>query len=166
MDPTVILFILIALALVAIVLGALKLRLPATIVAAVVIVTSLGFGILIWAGSRGTAVVGTVVAAGGIALGILAIALAWRSKEKAPVVSSDAPLSTLAIVGLVLSFVVAVAGLIVSYLGIKDTRTNHKRGYGFAVAGVVIGWVSILTTIWLLPVLSQGLLYSAGILRW
>ncbi|MFB8147201.1 DUF4190 domain-containing protein [Microbacterium sp. NPDC056003] len=166
MDPTIILFILIALALVAIVLSALKLRLPATILAAVVIAASLGFGLFIWIGSRGTAVVGTVIAAGGVTLGILAIALAWRSKEKAPVVDSGAPLSTLAIVGFILSFVVAVAGLIVSYLGIKDTRANQKRGYGLAVAGVIIGWVSILTTIWLLPVLSQWLLYSAGILRW
>lgn len=166
MDPTIILFIVIAVVLAAVVLGALKLRIPATVVAAVGIVASLGLGVFVWNASRGTAMGASLIAAGGVALGILAIALAWRSKEKPPTVSRDAPYSTLAIVGFVLSFVAAVAGIVVSYLGVKDTRTNQKRGYGLAAAGVVIGWVSVLTAIWLLPVLSQWLLYSTGILRW
>ena len=55
------------------------------------------------------------------------------------------PYSGTAIAGFVVSLVgVGVVGLILSVLGLKDTKNGQKRGRGLAVAGVVIGALGTL----------------------
>ncbi|WIE81457.1 DUF4190 domain-containing protein [Curtobacterium sp. MCSS17_016] len=57
--------------------------------------------------------------------------------------------STYSIVGFVLAFLLPIAGVIVSTIGIHDTRKNNLRGYKLALAGLAIG---IIGTIGLLVV--------------
>ncbi len=51
--------------------------------------------------------------------------------------------NTLAIVGFVLSFFVAIAGLICSIIGLKQCNQTKEGGKGLAIAGVVISSVSM-----------------------
>lgn len=52
---------------------------------------------------------------------------------------------TMAIVGFVLSFVVALAGLIVSAIALKKyNETGYTEGKGFATAGLIISIISMV----------------------
>lgn len=56
------------------------------------------------------------------------------------------PYSGTAIAGFVVSLVgVGIVGLILSVLGLKDTKDGEKRGRGLAIAGAVIG---AIVSIW------------------
>ncbi|QZQ53826.1 DUF4190 domain-containing protein [Curtobacterium sp. TC1] len=57
--------------------------------------------------------------------------------------------STYSIVGFVLAFLLPIAGVIVSIIGIRDTRKNNLRGHKLTLAGLVVG---IISTIGLLVV--------------
>lgn len=55
--------------------------------------------------------------------------------------------STYAIVGFVLAFIIPIAGLVVSIIGMRDARNNQTRGYKLAAAGLIVGIVLTLLTI-------------------
>ena len=55
--------------------------------------------------------------------------------------------NVLAIVGFALSFVVAIAGLICSIIGLKRCNTEGLGNKGLAIAGIVISSVSIAITV-------------------
>ena len=60
--------------------------------------------------------------------------------EQAAPFAALKPYSGKAIAGFVVSLVgVGIVGLILSILGLKDTKDGEKRGRGLAIAGVVIG---------------------------
>jgi hypothetical protein len=52
--------------------------------------------------------------------------------------------NTLAIVGLILAFVVSVAGIIVSAIALGQIKKTGEAGHGLAVAGVIVGIVVTL----------------------
>lgn len=57
--------------------------------------------------------------------------------------------NTMAIVGLVLAFVVNIAGLIVSIIARKQIKQSGEGGAGLALAGIIISSVSIvLSLLW------------------
>ena len=68
----------------------------------------------------------------------------------APVPPAAAPVATgprtnvLAIVGLILAFVVSVAGIIVSAIALRQIKQTGEAGHGLAVAGVIVGIVVTL----------------------
>ncbi len=51
--------------------------------------------------------------------------------------------NTLAIVGFVLSFLVAIAGLICSIIGRKQCKERGEKGMGLATAGMIISIVNM-----------------------
>ena len=55
------------------------------------------------------------------------------------------PLSTLAVVGLVLAFFVNVIGLVISIIALVKLRTSGERGRGLAIAGIIVGsaWIVV-----------------------
>ncbi len=52
--------------------------------------------------------------------------------------------NTLAIVGFVLSFLVAIAGLICSVIARKQIRESGEKGMGLATAGMIISIISLV----------------------
>lgn len=52
-------------------------------------------------------------------------------------------MNTLAIVGFILSFFIAIAGLVCSIIGRKQCQERGENGAGFAFAGIIISIVSI-----------------------
>ncbi len=69
-----------------------------------------------------------------------------RSVEPVKETAPAAPVRTnqLAIVGFVLSFFVALAGLICSIIARKQCRENGEGGAGFALAGIIISIAEIV----------------------
>lgn len=59
--------------------------------------------------------------------------------------AQQAPVSVLAVVGLVLALVFAPAGVVLSVMGLRETRDGARSGRGLAVAGVVVG--SVITVL-------------------
>lgn len=55
--------------------------------------------------------------------------------------------NTLAIVGFVLSFFIAIAGLICSILAYRKCKNENAPQKGFAVAGIVISAISMALTV-------------------
>lgn len=55
--------------------------------------------------------------------------------------------NVLAIVGFILSFFIAIAGLICSIMGKKKAQELNGSGHGFAIAGIVISIVSMAITV-------------------
>lgn len=51
------------------------------------------------------------------------------------------PTNTMAILALVLSFVVSVAGIVLGHLALGQIRQTGERGRELAIAGLVIGYV-------------------------
>src|SRR3954469_16996948 len=49
--------------------------------------------------------------------------------------------NTLAIVGLVLSFVVSIAGVICSHIALSQIKRTGEAGRGLAIAGLIVGYV-------------------------
>ena len=60
-----------------------------------------------------------------------------------PQPSTPAKTNTLALVGFILSFFSALAGLICSLIGLKQCNQRGEGGRGLAIAGIVISSVSI-----------------------
>lgn len=52
-----------------------------------------------------------------------------------------APMNTLAILALVLSFVVSVAGIVCGHLALAQIRRTGEAGRELALAGLIIGYV-------------------------
>lgn len=57
--------------------------------------------------------------------------------------AQPAKTNTMAIVGFVLSFFIALAGLICSIIGLRQCNATKEGGKGFAIAGIVISAVSM-----------------------
>jgi hypothetical protein len=57
---------------------------------------------------------------------------------------ASAKFNTLAIVGFVLAFVVNIAGVVVSFIALSQIKKTGERGRGLAIAGIVIGLLSIV----------------------
>ena len=63
--------------------------------------------------------------------------------------------NTIAIVGFVLSFFIAIAGLVCSIIGYKKAPQYHGDGKGLATAGIVISIVEIvLGILWIIITIS------------
>ncbi|SEQ68685.1 DUF4190 domain-containing protein [Microlunatus flavus] len=71
----------------------------------------------------------------------------------APAPSAVDPGRTLGIVGLVLSFVAAAVGLVVSLVALRRSRRAGHRN-GFALAGVVVG--GVVTLLWVVGLAVGG----------
>ena len=52
--------------------------------------------------------------------------------------------NVLAIVGFILAFVFALAGLVVSIIAFSQIKKTGERGRGLAIAGIIIGLLSIV----------------------
>ena len=57
---------------------------------------------------------------------------------------ASAKFNTLAIVGFVLAFVVNIAGVVVSFIALSQIKKTGERGRGLAIAGIIIGLLSIV----------------------
>lgn len=55
--------------------------------------------------------------------------------------------NTIAIVGFILSFFIAIAGLICSIIGLKKAEELDGNGVGFSIAGICISlvWMGVVT---------------------
>ena len=150
---------------VALILGLLKLRVP-TIVAAVLAGGTSIAGSAINAGvTHGTSPLDGPLAVAGLSIGAAMVALAWRTREKVSPAPESAPLSVISVVALIVAFIATAVGIVLGYLGLRDTQNSTKRGRGLARAAVVIGWLG--TVIWVIA-LSIGVwaaLHQAGILH-
>ncbi len=68
--------------------------------------------------------------------------------------------NTLAIVGFVLSFVVAIAGLICSVIARKQIKQSGEGGMGLATAGMIISIVELSLSV-LLSIIYMGIFFAA-----
>ena len=65
------------------------------------------------------------------------------------------PTNTLAIVALILSFFVSLGGIICGHIALKQCKERNEAGSGMAIAGLVIGYVSLaITVIWIIVAAS------------
>lgn len=69
----------------------------------------------------------------------------------APAYAPGAKTNTLAIVGFILSFLVTVAGLIVSIIALRQIKQTGEGGHGLALAGVIIG--AVFTVLWIIYII-------------
>jgi len=69
-----------------------------------------------------------------------------------------APTKSLAVTGLVLSFILPLVGLIISYVANSKIKKGLAEGRNLAVAGIVVGWVFIVATIIATPLIIWGTL--------
>lgn len=60
---------------------------------------------------------------------------------------SSSETNTLCVVGFVLSFFIAIAGLVCSIIGLKQVQKSGESGKGFAIAGIVISCIEIVAVI-------------------
>lgn len=60
---------------------------------------------------------------------------------------SSGKTNTLAIVGFILSFFIAIAGLICSIVGYRNAPQYNGNGKGFALAGIIISALEIVIAI-------------------
>lgn len=66
-----------------------------------------------------------------------------NAQRQQPAVQQSAESNTIAVVGFVLSFFIAIAGLICSILGLKRAPQYNGNGKGLAIAGIVISSIEI-----------------------
>lgn len=77
-----------------------------------------------------------------------------------PNYNSGAPIAktnTLAIVGFVLAFVINIAGVIVSIVALNQIKQTGEKGRGLAIAGIIIGALSLI-----IGIISVIILFSAA----
>ena len=78
-----------------------------------------------------------------------------------PPAEKKAQWNPLSIVGFVLSFVVAIAGLICSIIALKQCRETGQDSKGMALAGIIISAVSRgITTLYLIILFASGAFYE------
>ncbi|MDE6967159.1 MAG: zinc ribbon domain-containing protein [Clostridia bacterium] len=64
--------------------------------------------------------------------------------------------NTLAIVGFILSFFIAIAGLVCSIIGYKNAPKYNGNGKGLALAGIIISIVEIvIIAIWIIVLIAS-----------
>lgn len=64
--------------------------------------------------------------------------------------NSVSKLNAMALAGFIVSFFFGLVGLILSIIGFHQTRVRGERGKGFAIAGIVLGCLSVISTIWII----------------
>lgn len=64
--------------------------------------------------------------------------------------NSYSKMNSMALAGFIVSFFFGLVGLILSLIGFHQTRVRGERGKGFAIAGIVIGCLSVISTIWII----------------
>jgi hypothetical protein len=75
---------------------------------------------------------------------------AYSAAAPAPVAKTN----TLAIVGFVLGFVVSLGAVIVSHIALHQIKQTGEGGRGFAIAGLILGYVGIFFgIIWVIIVI-------------
>ncbi|TDP89295.1 uncharacterized protein DUF4190 [Leucobacter luti] len=67
--------------------------------------------------------------------------------QAGPGAPQQAPTNTLAIVALIASFFVSVAGIICGHIALSQIKRTGERGRGLALAGTIIGYVSFAITV-------------------
>ena len=75
---------------------------------------------------------------------------------------ASAKFNTLAIVGFVLAFVVNIAGVVVSFIALSQIKKTGERGRGLAIAGIIIGLLSIVFGILYITVLLPMIMEQVG----
>lgn len=91
-----------------------------------------------------------------------------NAQTPAPAYNAPAPAqqgtNTLAIVGFVLSFFVNLAGVICGHIALSQIKKTGEKGRGFAIAALIIGYLSIAASIILtIAVVAGGLAaYNSG----
>ncbi|MBD8583235.1 DUF4190 domain-containing protein [Frigoribacterium sp. CFBP 13729] len=75
---------------------------------------------------------------------------------------ASAKFNTLAIVGFVLAFVVNIAGVVVSFIALSQIKKTGERGRGLAIAGIIIGLLSIVFGIIYITVLLPMIMEQVG----
>lgn len=64
---------------------------------------------------------------------------------------------TMAIVGLILSFFISIAGLICSIIGYKKCKEENLNGKGLAIAGIIISVASmVLSVIYVIVIIGAA----------
>lgn len=58
--------------------------------------------------------------------------------------ASVAKTNTLAIVGFILAFVINIAGVVVSIIALNQIKQTGEKGRGLAIAGIIIGALSLI----------------------
>lgn len=112
----------------------------------------------------------------GITLGVVALALAWsriserhraadvRATPAHPAsVAVPGATNVMAILSLVFAFVFAVLGVVFGHMALGQIRRTGESGRGLAIAGLVVGYVSlgfgVIVTIFYVVALTSGAYY-------
>jgi hypothetical protein len=61
----------------------------------------------------------------------------------------------------ILTFPLAIAGIIVSHLGLKDTKNTELRGRGLALEGVIVGYVTAAVVLLVLALFLFAVIFGA-----
>ncbi|WP_081710122.1 DUF4190 domain-containing protein [Arthrobacter sp. 35W] len=83
----------------------------------------------------------------------------WPSEYPAPAKPAG-PTNTLAIVSFVLAFFVSIAAIVTGHIALNQIKRTGEGGRGLAIAGLVIGYVSVVAGIVLSVVLVLMLLVA------
>jgi hypothetical protein len=79
----------------------------------------------------------------------------------------ERPFNVLSIAAFVLSlFGLSIIPIVLGHIGLSQTRTRNERGRGFAIAALIIGYVSLVIEVILviLVVLTVGIAASSGVI--
>lgn len=138
----------------ALILGLFRLRVPTIVTVVLAGATSVAGSAVNASLTHGTSPLDGPLAVAGLSVGAAMVALAWRTREKVSPAPESAPLSVISVVALVVVFIATAIGIILGYLGLRDTQDSTKRGRSLARAAVVIGWLG--TVMWAIA-LSTGI---------
>jgi uncharacterized protein YdbL (DUF1318 family) len=73
--------------------------------------------------------------------------------------------NTLAIVAFIGSFFVSLLGIIAGHIALRQIKRSGEKGHGFALAGTIIGYVSLVLTAILVVVMVAGIALAASHLQ-
>ncbi|MBK4348352.1 DUF4190 domain-containing protein [Lacisediminihabitans changchengi] len=83
---------------------------------------------------------------------------AYSPGTPAPVAKTN----TLAIVGFVLGFVVSLGAVVVSHIALAQIKRTGEAGRGFAIAGLILGYVGIFFGIIWVIIIIVGIIAGAS----
>ncbi|WP_210402795.1 DUF4190 domain-containing protein, partial [Leucobacter sp. OAMSW11] len=87
----------------------------------------------------------------------------YQQQPGAQVPAPQAPMNPLALVSFIGSFFVGLVGVICGHIALKQIKRDGSRGRGFALAGTIIGYVSVATGIIATIVIIVTLVTGAAI---
>lgn len=76
------------------------------------------------------------------------------------------PTPMLAILGLVFAFVMPIAGLILSILGLKQAKRENGNGHGLALAGLIVSIVYYVLAILVIIFYIMLILFAISVAWW